>query len=71
MGTVTFVNNTSATIHVRVSSTGSGNQHFFDISRGSSSDWARDDWQVAWVLRDDTGRTETYVVKPGSTYKIN
>ncbi|KAL4243791.1 hypothetical protein ABKN59_010739 [Abortiporus biennis] len=33
--------------------------------------WGRDDWQVAWVLRDDNGRTETYVVKPGNTYQIS
>ncbi|KAI0791756.1 hypothetical protein C8Q75DRAFT_805358 [Abortiporus biennis] len=71
MGSVTFVNNTSSTIHIRVSTTGSGDEHFFDIAPGRSDRWGRDDWQVAWVLRDDNGRTETYVVKPGSTYQIS
>ncbi|KAI0791754.1 hypothetical protein C8Q75DRAFT_756105 [Abortiporus biennis] len=70
MGSVTFVNNTSSTIHIRVSTTGSGNVGFFDISPGRSDTWGRDDWQVAWILRDDNGQTETLVVKPGNTYQI-
>ncbi|KAL4254499.1 hypothetical protein ABKN59_003188 [Abortiporus biennis] len=71
MGTVTIVNETSSPIHVRVTSTGSGQQQFFDIKSSGSESWSRDDWQVAFVLRDDNGKTETRVVKPGNTYTID
>ncbi|KAL4244238.1 hypothetical protein ABKN59_010470 [Abortiporus biennis] len=71
MGRITFVNNTFATIHIRVSiGTGKGSDGFFDIAAGKSDSWGRDDWQVAWVLRDDHGQTETLIVQPGFTYQI-
>ena len=70
MGTVYVQNDTGSYIHVRVTTTGSGNQSFFDIKPGNTENWSRDDWQVAFVLRDDNGQTEVYVVKPGDTYNI-
>ena len=69
--TVTIINETSADIHARVTATTAGMIAFFDISPGESESWLRSDWQVAFVLRDDTGATETLVVKAGSTYTIS
>ncbi|KAI0793525.1 hypothetical protein C8Q75DRAFT_804333 [Abortiporus biennis] len=40
MGRITFVNNTFATIHIRVSiGTGKGSDGFFDIAAGKSDSW--------------------------------
>jgi predicted extracellular nuclease len=71
MGTIYVQNNTGSTIHVRVTTTGSGNESFFDINSGNSENWDRSDWQVAFVLRDDNNKTETLVVKSGNTYIIS
>lgn len=69
---VTIINETSADIHARVTTTASGgNVGFYDISPGESEWWWRSDMQVAFVLRDDTGATETFVVKAGETYTIS
>lgn len=73
MSNVTFVNDTSAVIHVRITndneSSGTSTS-FYDIDSGNSGTWGRNNWQIAFVLRDDTGGTETFVVKLGSTYQI-
>lgn len=68
---VTIINETSANIHARVTTTASGNVDFYEISPGESEWWWRSDMQVAFVLRDDTGATETFVVKAGATYTIS
>ncbi|KAG0256260.1 hypothetical protein DFQ27_005797 [Actinomortierella ambigua] len=69
---VTIVNHTPAEIHARVTTTSDGmvSEDFYDISPGNSESWLRSAWQVAFILRDDTGNTETLVVKPGITYTI-
>lgn len=69
MGTVTVVNSTSSAIHVRITGdrdSGAATE-FFDISPGKSQNWDRGNWQVCFVLRDDNGETETFVVKPGDS----
>ena len=70
MGNIYIKNNTSAAIHVRVTSTGGATERFFDINPGNTEDWGREDWQVAIVLRDDNDETETFVVKPGNSYTV-
>lgn len=73
MLSVTFVNNTSAVIHVKVTNdneTSGTSAFFYDIASGKSDTWARHEWQIAYVLRDDTGLTEMFVTKPGNTYQI-
>ncbi|OJA12647.1 hypothetical protein AZE42_07957 [Rhizopogon vesiculosus] len=68
MGTITINNRTSSAIHVRITPGGSSDEErFFDINPGGSENWGRGHWQVCFVLRDDTGETETFVVKPGDS----
>ena len=68
---ISIINQTLADIHVRVTAGGGGSEYFYDVTPGNSESWLRITWQVAFVLRDDTGTTETFVVKPGSTYNIS
>lgn len=68
---ITITNETLADIHARVTTTGGGGEDFYDLAPGASESWLRTAWQVAFVLRDDTGATETFVVKPGDTYIIS
>jgi hypothetical protein len=68
---VSITNHTQADIHVRVTTTGVGSQYYYDLPPGSSESWIRSEWQVAFILRDDTGATETLVVKPGNTYTVS
>ena len=71
MGTVLIKNNTSKAIHIRVSNEDdSGDIHFFDINSGATESWGRKHWQIATVLRDDNGKTETFVVKPDEAYTV-
>jgi hypothetical protein len=70
MGTI-ILNNTSDMIHVRVTATGeSGSESFVDIAPQDSAAWDRNNWQVAFVLRDDDGSTTTLVVQPSYGYPI-
>lgn len=64
MGTISISNETADVIHVRVTNTGSGTQVFADVNAGAVESWTRDYWEVATVLRDDTGATVEFVVKP-------
>ncbi|KAF9158804.1 hypothetical protein DFQ26_007210 [Actinomortierella ambigua] len=70
---LTIVNHTPAEIHVSVSVNDElwgGAISFYDILPGDSESWGRSHWQIATILRDDTGATEVMVVKPTETYDI-
>ena len=72
MGRVLIKNNTSRAIHIRVTNEGdNGNIHFFDVNSGATESWGRLCWQIATVLRDDNGKTEVFVVKPGEAYTVS
>jgi hypothetical protein len=64
MGTISINNSTPDVIHIRVTLTGSGTQVFSDVNSGDTESWTRDYWEVALILRDDTGTTVEFVVKP-------
>ncbi|KIM64117.1 hypothetical protein SCLCIDRAFT_115773 [Scleroderma citrinum Foug A] len=72
MGTVTIFNNTSDKIYVRVTADGEsgGNESFALIESGDSEYWSRSDYQVVFVLRNDTGATEVFTVIPGNNYTV-
>lgn len=70
MATLYIQNSTASVIHVRVTLTGSGTQGFYDIQSGQIESWDRDYWEVAFVLRDDDGTTQEFVVKPGQNYTV-
>lgn len=71
MGAVVIKNNTSRVIHVRVTAyKDNGQEYFMEIQPEASEKWDRANWQVAFALRDDNGKTETFVVKPNNTYLV-
>lgn len=71
MGTVLVKNGTDRTIHVRVTANGErGDEGFTDISPGATEAWSRGNWQVAFALRDDNSKTDTFVTEPDKAYTV-
>ena len=71
MGTVLIKNNTNGIIHVRVTATAEkGQEGFYDINPEDTEPWSRNNWQVAFVLRNDNSQTETFVVEPDKAYVV-
>lgn len=68
---ISITNQTPADIHVRVTTTGSASESFYGVAPGNTESWSRSYWEVAFILRNDTGATETLVVKPDNSYTIS
>jgi len=69
MGYITISNTTDQLIHVCITND-LGTFDFFSIDSIDDMTFERDSAQVCFVLRDDTGKTETFVVMPGQFYNV-
>ncbi|KAI0919731.1 hypothetical protein AcW1_003097 [Taiwanofungus camphoratus] len=77
MPNVTFINNTTAVIHVRLTNDGeaageaAGDANFFDIPVGGAAVRVRNQRQVAFVFREDAGYPAVFMAQPGLIYPIS
>ncbi|OAX41653.1 hypothetical protein K503DRAFT_767452 [Rhizopogon vinicolor AM-OR11-026] len=69
MGDILIINSTIQVMHVCVTDD-QGTIDFFPIISTYNQTFERDSAQMCFVLREDTGGTETFVVLPGHTYII-